>query len=283
MLNPIADMVSSADLVVANLETTVTERGEPSPGKAFLFRTSPGAFDALSSAGIDVVSIANNHGMDFGTVGLFDTLDAAKEKDFPVIGAGRDVGQALLPFATEINGQRIAVIGATQVLDTETQRHWTATDNKHGLASAKDVDPLIEAVSNARSNFDTVVVYLHWGVEGHVCPSLDQLRLSDQLVEAGADIIVGSHSHRIQGGGFKRHAFVHYGLGNFVFYRYSGPTIESGVLTVTIDGRRIESYSWTPARLVDGVATATNSVADRNVWNRRRACTDLAPEITASE
>lgn len=281
MLSPVADMMAEADLAVANLETTVTDRGETAPGKAYNFRTTPAAFDALRSSGIDVVSLANNHGVDFGPVGLQDTLDAASEKDFPLIGAGVDADAAYAPYVATINGQSIAVIGATQVLDSNLIPLWTATDTQPGLASAKEVERLVQAVTEARAVHDTVVVYLHWGIEGDTCPAPRQLELSDALVDAGADIIVGGHAHRLQGGGFKEGAFVHYGLGNFVFYKYSGPSIESGVLKITIDGRNIESYEWVPATLSNGVATATENPSALASWNNLRTCTDLSdtPEM----
>ena len=275
MMDSVAEMMADADLAIANLETTVTDRGETTPGKAYNFRTSPEAFDAIRSSGIDVVSVANNHGMDFGLVGLEDTLAAAEEKDFPVIGAGMDADEAFAPYVAKINGQSIAVIGATQVLDNSVRLLWTATDDQPGLASAKEVDVIVEAVANARAEHDTVVVYLHWGIEGETCPAPRQLELSDQLIAAGADIIVGGHAHRLQAGGLKNGAFVHYGMGNFVFYKYEGPSTESGVLRVTIDGRTIEDYEWVPARLVGGVAAPTNSADDLADWNSRRGCTDL--------
>lgn len=275
MLAPVADMMADADLAIANLETTVTDRGEPTPGKAYNFRTTPQVFDALKTSGIDVVSVANNHGMDFGLTGLEDTLAAAEASDYPIIGAGRNADEAFSPYVAKINGQSIAVIGATQVLDNSVRTLWTATDDQAGLASAKEVDVIVAAVAEARAEHDTVVVYLHWGIEGDTCPAPRQLELSDQLIEAGADIIVGGHAHRLQSGGFKDGAFVHYGMGNFVFYKYSGPSTESGVLKVTVNGRDIEGYEWVPATLSNGVATANDSADDLARWNDRRSCTDL--------
>ncbi|MEL7158924.1 MAG: CapA family protein, partial [Actinomycetota bacterium] len=254
MLEPVADMMADADLAIVNLETAVTDRGQPSD-KQFNFRTSPAAFDALRAAGIDVVSMANNHGLDFGLEGLEDSLDHALAADFPVVGIGRDADEAYAPWSTTVNGRRIAVIGATQVLDSSLISSWTATADQPGLASAKEVDVLTATVAAARDDHDTVVVFLHWGIEGETCPAPRQLELSDALVAAGADLVVGGHAHRVQGGGRKDGAFVHYGLGNFVFYTQGGPGTVSGVLRVTVSGRTIDNYEWVPARLRNGVAT----------------------------
>ena len=279
VLSPVAEMMADADIAIANLETAVTDRGTAS-AKQFNFRTGPAAFEALRAAGIDVVSMANNHGMDYGLVGLEDSLAHAAAADFPVIGIGADADAAYGPWSHVVNGQRIAVIGATQVLDSSLIASWTATDEQPGLASAKEVERLVAEVRRARLEHDTVIVYLHWGIEGETCPAPRQIELSDQLIEAGADVIVGGHAHRLQGGGRKGEAFVHYGLGNFVFYTESGPGADSGVLLLTVNGRSVDDYEWIPARLQSGVATALDAdsapVGIDN-WESLRSCTDLEP------
>ncbi len=278
MLDPVADMMADADLAIINLETAITDRGSPS-AKQFNFRAPPAAFDALRAAGVDVVSMANNHGLDFGPEGLEDSLLFAADADFPVVGIGNDAAEAYAPWTTTVNGQRIAVIGATQVLDSSLIATWTATEEQAGLASAKEVDTLAAAVAEARTDHDTVIVFLHWGIEGDTCPAPRQLELADTLVEAGADLIVGGHAHRVQGGGLKGEALVHYGLGNFIFYTEGGAGTTSGVLRVTMDGRTVEDYEWIPARLSRGVATrltGEEATTALDAWNDLRACTDLS-------
>jgi poly-gamma-glutamate capsule biosynthesis protein CapA/YwtB (metallophosphatase superfamily) len=225
--------------------------------------------------------VANNHGMDFGEEGLADTLYSAAVNGFPLIGIGNDATQAFTPFEATINGQRIAVLGATQVLDGNLIDAWTATDSQAGLASARDPDRLVAAVTDVRTRADTVVVYLHWGTEGETCPSERQQELADQVIAAGADIVVGSHAHRLQGGGRDGAAFVDYGLGNFVFYSPDGsPGAATGVLKVTATGRNVDGYEWVPATIRSGVPTplegaeAEQAQAD---WQALRDCTDLTP------
>jgi poly-gamma-glutamate capsule biosynthesis protein CapA/YwtB (metallophosphatase superfamily) len=276
-LAPIAPVLRKADIAVVNLETAVTSRGAPTQ-KAFTFRTPGTAFAALRGAGVDVASMANNHGLDYGLVGLHDSLAAAKHYGFPVIGIGLDDSQAYRPFRRTVNGRRIAVIGATQVLDDELVSAWTAGRRKPGLASAKDVPRLVQAVRAARKTSDTVVVFLHWGVELEQCPSADQRTLAKQLVAAGADVVVGGHAHRVQGAGRMGHALVGYGLGNFVWYGTSELSTQTGVLVVTVDGRRVLAYRWLPARIVDGVPRPLSG-AERErelaAWHSLRSCTGL--------
>lgn len=279
VLAGVAPLLRAADVAVVNLETAVTTRGTKAPGKEFAFRAPASAFAALKAGGVDVATMANNHGMDYGQQGLEDSLDAAAAAGVPVIGIGRSATEAYRPFVTEAKGQRIAVFGATQVLDDDLRVAWTATDSQPGLASAKDVARLTAAVRAVRAQVDTVVVYLHWGTEGDTCPNEVQPVLARALVEAGADVIVGGHAHRLQGAGRMGAAFVAYGLGNFVFYRDSGPGTESGVLTVTVTGRTIDRYEWAPARLsgqLPRLLQGAAADAALRSWEALRPCTGLS-------
>jgi len=282
VLAPIAPVLSLADLAMVNLETAITERGTPYV-KQYTFRAPASALDALRAAGVDVTTVANNHGADFGDEGIADTIAAAAEKQFPVLGIGNNLLEAYAPYRAEIKGQRIAVFGVTDVLDGEYVAAWTATDTQAGLASAKEgnLGLLVGAIQNARVDSDTVVVFLHWGIERQGCPSPRQQEVAQVLTDAGADIVVGSHAHQLQGGGRFNTSFVGYGLGNFVFYNESGEYGRSGVLVVTATGRDIDSYQWVPARIRGGVATPVPAGAEADAeiahWNELRGCTGLAP------
>jgi poly-gamma-glutamate synthesis protein (capsule biosynthesis protein) len=279
LLRPIRHILRQADLAVVNLETAVTTGGSPA-SKTFVFRAPPSAFAALRGGGVDVASMANNHGLDYGAAGLRDSIAAARRYHFPLVGIGLDAKQAYRPFRRTIEGQRIAVIGATQVLDAELVSSWTAGPDKPGLASAKDVSRLLQEVRAARRTSDTVVVFLHWGIELEQCPSSDQKTLAKQLVAAGADVVVGGHAHRVQGAGRMGQALVGYGLGNFVWYGTSGLSTRTGVLLVTVDGHRVLGYRWEPARIVDGVPrplTGSERSSELSSWRELRSCTGLKP------
>ena len=277
LLAPIEPVLDDADLAVVNLETAVTTRGRPA-AKTFVFRAPPAAFAALRGGGVDVASMANNHGLDFGEAGLRDSLAAARRYRFPVVGIGRDGAQAYAPYRRTIRGQRIAVLAATQVLDDHLIDAWTAGPGKPGLASAKNVPRLLQEVRKARRTSDTVVVFLHWGRELEQCPTRDQRTLARQLVAAGADVVVGGHAHRLLGTGRKGNALVSYGLGNFVWYGTSELSTQTGVLLVTVTGRRVDGYRWVPARVVDGVPRPLTGTERRRgiaTWNALRSCTGL--------
>lgn len=279
-LGPIAKVLSRSDLAMVNLETAITTGGTPAPGKQFTFRAPATAFTALKAAGVDVVSMANNHGMDYMESGLQDSLAAIKRSKFPVVGIGKNAAEAYKPFRTTVNGNRVSIIGATQVLDAEFIQSWTATPDKAGLASAKNEERLLQAVRNARKNSDTVIVHLHWGTEMQKCPNEAQLSLAPKLVKAGADVVVGGHAHILLGAGYLDNAYVSYGLGNFVFYNHSpGTTGRSGVLTLTINGRKVLKDRWTPTELQGGLPIPLRGAAAQQAtagWKSLRSCSGLA-------
>jgi hypothetical protein len=277
-LGPIASLLRRADLAMVNLETAITDRGTPA-GKEFTFRAPPSALAALKAAGVDIATMANNHGEDFGVAGLRDSLAAAEAANFPVAGIGRDAKEAFRAHRFTVKGQRIAVIGATQVLDASLAAAWSAGDGKPGLASAYDEKRLLAAVRAARASADTVVVDLHWGRELMNCPIDRQRALAPKLVAAGADVVVGSHAHLLLGGGFLRGAYVHYGLGNFVFYSRGGVTAQTGVLLLTMRGRAVTRVRWAPAVISGGIPIPLQgAAADRAeaTWRALRGCTGLS-------
>ena len=279
-IGPLRSVLSASDLAMVNLETAITTRGTP-VSKQFVFRAPPSAFTALKGAGIDVVTAANNHGIDYGQVGLQDSLDAARTAGFPVVGVGRDADAAYRAKVFTVRGTRVAFIGATQVLDDAVRTAWTAGPDKAGLASAKDVSRTVEAVRAARAEADVVVVYLHWGVERTSCPSGTQQGLAHQLSEAGADVIVGSHAHVLQGAGYLGRTYVDYGLGNFAFYARPGPQAVTGVLTLTLRGRTVEQSRWTPAVIIGGIPRALSSPGRAvAAWQQLRSCTGLSASPT---
>jgi poly-gamma-glutamate capsule biosynthesis protein CapA/YwtB (metallophosphatase superfamily) len=245
-------VLADADLAIVNLETAVTRRGTPAP-KQYTFRAPDTAFDALRSAGVDAVTLANNHGMDYGLQGLRDTLATAAVHHMPLLGAGSTEQQAFAPLHRTVNGVRIAVLAATDVLDTFAQDDWVAGPAKPGLASSKDPDRLLAAVRAEAAQADAVVVYLHWGHELTVCPTARQRQLAALLARAGADLVVGSHAHVPQPGERVGRAYVDYGLGNFVFYASTPVTQRSGVLTVEVGTDGVQSTRWQPATIQDGL------------------------------
>lgn len=278
VFGPAVKGLSAPDLTMANLETAIAVGGA-AENKAFTFQAPPSAFTALNAAGIDLVSMANNHAADYGSDGLAQTLAAIKGTRFPVIGLGADVDDAYAPYYIEINGVRLAFIAALQVRE-ETLANFTATSTSPGVASAYS-ERLPLAVRAAKAKADAVIVYLHWGTEYVHCPNPDQTGLADRLAKEGASAVVGTHAHGLQGAGWRPDGtYVAYGLGNYLWwYSFGDGRDDTGVLTLTLTGSKVTGASFAPARLDErgiGVpATGETARRIRSEFEQFRQCADL--------
>jgi poly-gamma-glutamate synthesis protein (capsule biosynthesis protein) len=277
---PISAELGSADLAMVNLETPVTSRGVAEP-KEFHFRAPPAAYEAVKAAGIDVITLANNHTLDYGRVGLTDTLNAAKAAAMPYVGAGENAAQAYAPWITDVKGVKIAFLGFSQI--TELASTWAAQDNRSGIAMAFDTTRAIAAVKAAKRAADVVVVYMHWGQEYNDCPIAAQKTFARKLADAGATIIIGSHVHLLQGDGWLGKAFVAYGMSNFLWHYNDAGSNDTGVMRITLTGSTVTKTEFLPAyinrttgqpELVHG-AEATRIT---NEYNALRSCTGLADD-----
>lgn len=248
---PLAD----ADLAIVNLETAVSTRGRAEV-KTFTFRSAPSFAGAIARAGIDVVSLANNHSLDFGLDALDDTVDNLARAGVAHVGAGRNLAEALAPAEFTIGATTVAVLGASQIIPSGA---WPATGTRPGIASAgkhtinRETQQLLSAVRIAKRFNDVVVVVMHWGIEGNPCPSPVQQKLGRILVDAGATAVLGAHPHILQpvvpvttptGD-----AVIAYSLGNFIWDPRSGATGETGVLELRFDGPRLVGIFFAPHRL----------------------------------
>ncbi|NNM45089.1 CapA family protein [Knoellia koreensis] len=281
--------LGAADLSMANLETAITQRGTKI-GKEFHFRAPASALETVKGAGIDAVSMANNHGVDYGPVGLQDTLAAKKTSPIPIVGIGADEDEAFAPAVLEAKGLEVAVFGADQVWEMTLAR-YAAGPGKGGVASSTPSTRIAAAVRAAAAKYDLVVVFLHWGTDYQKCPDALSTQTAQALEAAGADIIVGGHSHRVNGAGWLGRAYVDYGLGNFVWWRSKEPDSRSGVLTLSVDVKAAKAAQrpaagvvtkarWTPMLIgTDGIPRvpgAADSARLLGLWNDARPCTGLA-------
>ena len=273
---PISAVFHRADFTALNLETSVTSRGIPQP-KTFHFRTTPTAFTALRDAGVGLVNMANNHVLDYGQVGLADTLAAAKASGLPYVGIGTNAAAAWTPYVATIKGTKVAFIGVSQV--AELASSWVATSSRPGEANAINLRRTLNAVRAARRLAPVVVVFLHWGTEGTACPDANQLALAPKLAAAGATIIVGSHAHMLQGSGWLHHTFVAYGMGNFLWWEHSYST-DTGVLELTLHPNGPLTSRFIPAVVSDtGRPIPLHGAAAQQAvrhYDSLRSCAQLA-------
>ena len=202
----IPQLFAGSQLTMVNLESVVTDGSVcPEPqSKPYIFDAPASAITALKSANISVVTEGNDHGLDCGPQGLSQNLTIAHQAGYPVIGIGNNAAQAFAPYRVTINGQRIAIIAATQVIADNLVSTWTASSTQPGVASAIDPTQLVREVQQVRQTADTVIVYVHWGTEAQACPNPQQEPLAQQLVKAGADVVIGADTHVLLGGRLPR-------------------------------------------------------------------------------
>jgi poly-gamma-glutamate synthesis protein (capsule biosynthesis protein) len=210
---PFADvrhLLADADLTIANMEGTFTDRGVAAD-KFYTFRTPPHHAIGLAEAGIDVVSLGNNHAMDFGDVALSDTLAAFDAARVRHSGAGLDAAAARRPVVLEAEGLRLAFLSYNAVTESTP-----AGPSSPGVAWGDEASIRAD-VAAAKAASDLVIVSLHAGTEYVDAPNAVQRQLARAAADAGAALVLGHHAHVFQGWERYGQSVIVYGLGNFVF------------------------------------------------------------------
>ena len=247
----VVTLLQGADITVGNVESALGDVGQPEL-KSYPFRAPPTAAQALALAGFDVVSLANNHGMDYGPEALLQAVGLLEAQGIAPIGAGANFGEAHTPHLTQINGLSLAFLGYVNVpvevagFDTAV---WTANQNSPGLAwgSPEVITADVTAVSDSA---DLVIVVLHSGYEYVEEPSEAQATAARAAIDAGADLVIGHHAHILQGIEFYNDGVIVYGLGNFAF-EIDGPP-ETAVLNIWLDQDGVHSLELIPAFIQEG-------------------------------
>lgn len=206
--------ISSTDIFMANQEFPFSDRGSAAPDKQFTFRLPPSKVSLMNEIGVDIVTLANNHSLDYGTDALVDTCTALDGAGIKYVGAGPDMNRAKQLETIEVNGKAIGFLGASRVYPDP---NWVASSKKPGMVSGYDPTILLEEIKKAKESCDYLVVYVHWGVERDEKPQEYQRALGKQIIDAGADLVMGSHPHVLQGIEYYNGKPICYSLGNFIF------------------------------------------------------------------
>lgn len=208
--------IRSVDYFAVNEEFPFSSRGTKAADKQYTFRLAPEKVSILQEMGIDAVTLANNHALDYGTDALLDTCDVLDGAGILHTGAGKDLDAAKQPVVFEKNGQKVALIGATRVIP---ESNWAATNGHPGMLSSYEVsvEPLLSQIAECHAQGEKVVVLIHWGIERDETPQEYQRALAKCYIDAGADLVIGSHPHVLQGIEYYKGKPIFYSLGNFVF------------------------------------------------------------------
>jgi len=228
----ITPALETATISLVNVEMAISDRGTAVAGKEFVFRAPPSAAETIADAGVDVVTLGNNHARDFGSDALTDTIDLLTDAGVVVVGAGRTDTEAFTPRVIRVgNGIDVAFIGATLIVPGG----FPATPDRAGVANGRERNRVIANVRVAAERFDVVVVTLHWGIERATCPSASQRSFADELLDAGATAVIGHHPHVLQPIEFEDGKVNVFSLGNFVWHPRTTITADTGVVELQFE------------------------------------------------
>lgn len=238
----VAPLLRSADITFGNLEGPLTRRGEGARSKKYIFRSPPELVaPALAKAGFDVVSLANNHSMDYGVEGLRDTMQALIKAGIRHTGAGETLATAREAAWLEANGERVAVLAYSLTFPEE---FW-ATDTGPGSAFGHEHQVRAD-IAAARKKGNVVLVSFHWGQEGTSELRDYQRKLGHAAIDAGATAVIGHHPHVLQGVERYGDGLILYSLGNFVFGSYSADATRSAIALLSIRNGRVTELTLHP-------------------------------------
>ncbi|MDE7281967.1 MAG: CapA family protein [Lachnospiraceae bacterium] len=243
ILPDVIEEMKSADIMMLNNEFPYSNAGTPTEGKQFTFRADPSYVSYLHDLGVDIVSLANNHAYDYGEEAFLDTMSTLKAAGIPYVGAGANEQEAMRPVYYIINDMKIAFVSATQIEKADYPDTKGAEGDSPGVFRCWDGEKLLQVVAEAKENSDFVIVYVHWGTESQEETDWAQDKQAPELVEAGADIIIGSHPHILQKIDVIKGVPVVYSLGNFWF---NSKTVDTGMVKITVSEDGLQSIRFIP-------------------------------------
>ncbi len=242
-------ILKNDDLTIANIECPISSRGKAMENKQFTFCAKPAIAKILHDNGIDAVSVANNHSLDFGRDAFIDTLNNLKSNKIISAGGGINKTKNVAPLM-KFNDTNVIFFAASRVIPNSS---WNATKDHPGLLTAYCPEKLITDIKTARKNKDYfIIAYLHWGEEKADKPNKIQQKLAHQLIDAGADIVIGTHPHVIQGFEWYKGKLISYSMGNFIF---SCSTRPSMMIQLNIDKNKIIETKVIPLLLANKIPT----------------------------
>ena len=219
----------SYDYMILNNEFSISNRGKAMKGKAYTFRAPRRNVKLLQQLGVDAVSLANNHVYDYGKQAFLDTLSTLENNGIKYTGGGKDSKEAKKPVYFESKGKTIAVIAATRA----EKYILTPAAGKHspGVFRTYDDTQYVRAIRRARKKADVVIAFVHWGTEYSTKLETAQTSQAKDYINAGADVVVGAHTHCLQGVGYYKGKPIFYSLGN---YWFNEKTLYTTLLELTI-------------------------------------------------
>lgn len=254
--------MNDADVMWINNEFCYSNQGSPIPGKAYTFCAAPENVNILKELGVDIVGLANNHVYDFGPEAFADTLATLRGAEIAYVGAGADIKEASSPVYFDVDGYKIAYVAATRA--EKNIKTPEATETSGGVFRCYDNTDYIEKIKEAKANADYVIALPHWGAEHSTILEAAQTDGAKEYIDAGADAVIGAHTHCLQGMDFYNGKPIIYSLGNFWFDDYTLDTMLLELhLTGTTDHVQV-TVEMVPGTQSERVTRMSSTVQERN-------------------
>jgi poly-gamma-glutamate capsule biosynthesis protein CapA/YwtB (metallophosphatase superfamily) len=237
----IDSIFEDADIVFSNLEAPFGETGIAFPQKTYTFQVRPDLINVLVAGKVNLVSLANNHIMDYGVESLLETITLLEKHKVSFAGAGLDITQARRPASLVIRGEKITFLSFSLTFPEE---FW-ATDSSAGACFPSHTF-VYEDIKKYRAESDIIIISCHWGEELLTTPKPYQVELAHKMIDAGADIILGHHPHVVQGIEYYKNKIIAYSLGNFIFGSYSKSATESMILKMSWSNGKLDTCKVVP-------------------------------------
>lgn len=277
----VAPLLNEGDIVFANLESPLTASTHSlDPKGKIVLKAKPEAVSALTQAGFNMVSLANNHMMDYYEKGLYDTMSTLDENGILHTGGGSNIDEARKPVIMEVNGIKVGLLAYTDMAELTFAGNpylsYAAKDDKSGLAPRK-YEIVLEDVKKLREQVDLVAVSLHWGIEDSFKITADQVEFAHNLIDNGADIILGHHPHQFQGMEIYKGKPIMYSMGNFIFDQNDPENQEGFIIDMKYRGTELVQFSAIPVRTIEKtyVRIQTGENASELIKRQVGLCSDL--------
>lgn len=256
------EIMQAADLMCVNNEFTYSTGGAPLEGKMYTFRAHPDRVNVLHDMGVDIVQLNNNHVYDYGRQAMLDTFDTLEGAGIDYFGAGRNLNEAMSPVYYTIDDKVVAFVGASRA--EKNKMTPQATDEKPGILRCYDTELFLQVIKEADANADFVIAVVHWGTEYSYDLEEVQLTTGKEYLDAGADVIIGGHSHCLQGMEYYDGKPIIYSLGN---YWFNNKTLDSMLIELHFRGNDEEEYL--EVRMIPAIQTnATTKWVDESEQQR---------------
>lgn len=252
-----AQTLAGADLALADLECAFSDTKPVLTDGGMTFVSPYAAAAGLKTAGIDAVSVANNHSFNGGAAGYTGTLGLMDSLGVKTFGGGANVAEARTPRIMTVKGTKIALLGYSSIVGSTPAGAATPGMNYISMApwgpfSEPDVARMEADIQAAKAQADVVMVYYHWGTEYTHDANADQRTVAHRAIDAGADLILGTHPHWVQGVEWYKDRLITYSLGNFIFDQAWAPETTQGTyLSATFSGSRLIKADLVPYQIAD--------------------------------